>query len=217
MSIRDPQWLNQPALLNYGAAVLSVVVALFSARLLQTQYDFEPLVPFICAMMFSAWIGGIGPGLLTVALSLLAFHYYFLLAIYPSGMDKEMPRLLVAAAASVVIVLVSAARRSATDALRESELRLRQIAENIRGVFWMTTPDMKELLYVSPAYRSMWGRTEESLHRLPRSFMEVIHPEDRDYACNILNGQRGQGFDLEYRIVRPDGAVRWIHDRGFPV
>ena len=104
-----------------------------------------------------------------------------------------------------------------TAELSESELRLRQIAENIRGVFWMATPDMDELLYVSPAYESIWGRSLESRHRRPPSFFEAIHIEDRKHAIDVFTGQREAGFDIEYRIVRPDGTMRWIRDRGFPV
>jgi PAS domain S-box-containing protein len=81
----------------------------------------------------------------------------------------------------------------------------------------MTTPAMEKLLYVNPAYASIWGRSLESLRRQPRSFMEAIHPEDREHAVAVLEGHRVQGFELEYRVVRPDGSVRWVHDRGFPV
>src|SRR5205807_2193202 len=108
-------------------------------------------------------------------------------------------------------------RKRAADALRESEEKFRQIAENIREVFWMRTPDMEKILYVSPAYESVWGRSLESLHDCPRSFMDAIHEEDRDPAIGIIEAGREHGFEVEYRIVRPDGSVRWIRSRGFPV
>jgi len=76
---------------------------------------------------------------------------------------------------------------------------------------------MDEQLYVNPAYESIWGRSLESLRQKPRSFMDSIHPEDRDRAIGILEGQRLRGFEVEYRVVRPDGSVRWVRDRGFPV
>jgi len=211
------RWLKQPVFLNYGVAVLSVTAALFIARLMQIQYDFQPLTPFLCAVMLSAWFGGVEPGLLAVALSLLAFHHYFLIAIYPSVVEKEIPRLLLAGSTALFIMSLTAAQRSATEALRESELRLRQIAENIREVFWIATPAMDEMLYVSPAYESIRGRSLESLRQRPQSFFEAIHVDDRELARDIIKGQREQGFDIEYRIVRPDGSMRWIRDRGFPV
>jgi PAS domain S-box-containing protein len=108
-------------------------------------------------------------------------------------------------------------RIEAEEALRESELRFRQLAENIQEIFWMTTPAMEELLYVSPAYENVWGRSLESLRQRPQSSMDAIHTEDRERVVGILEGQWQQGFEVEYRIVRPDGSVRWIRDRRFPV
>ncbi|HZF22377.1 MAG TPA: PAS domain S-box protein [Burkholderiales bacterium] len=108
-------------------------------------------------------------------------------------------------------------RKRAEDALRESEEKFRQLAENIREVVWMTTPAMDELLYVSPAYEVIWARSRESLRQRPRSFMEAIHTKDREHVVGILERQREQGFEVEYRIVRPDGSVRWIRNRGFPI
>src|SRR5436309_12457622 len=108
-------------------------------------------------------------------------------------------------------------RKRAEDARIESEEKFRQLAENVREVFWMTTPHLEEVLYVSPAYESVWGRSLESVRQRPQSFMDAIHSEDRERVVGILEGQRQQGFEVEYRIVRPDGSVRWIRDRGFPV
>lgn len=108
-------------------------------------------------------------------------------------------------------------RKRAEETLRESEARFRQITENIHEVFWMTTADMDELLYVSPAYENIWGRSLESLRQQPRSFFDAIHDEDRADAVNNIETRRHTGFDIEYRIVRPDGTMRWIRDRGFPV
>jgi PAS domain S-box-containing protein len=211
------RWLKSSAFLNYGAAVLSVIVALFIARWMQIEYEFQPLTPFLCAIMFSAWLGGLKPGLFAVALSLLAFHHYFLSPILPSGVEKEIPRLLLAAATALFIMSLAAAQRSVAEALRESELRLRQIAENIREVFWMAYRALDEPLYVSPAYEKIWGRSLEGLRQQPRSFFEAIHAEDREHAAGIIIGQGEQEIDIEYRIVKPDGSLRWIRDRRFPV
>jgi len=103
--------------------------------------------------------------------------------------------------------------------LEESEQRFRQLAENIRKVFWMSDPGKNEVLYVSPAYEEIWGRTCQSLYEQPRSFLEAIHPQDRDrVAAGSLDKQsKGEATEVEYRVVRPDGSVRWIRDRSFPV
>src|SRR4030095_13923751 len=87
---------------------------------------------------------------------------------------------------------------------------------NVRQIFWIRTPDISEILYVSPAYESVWGLTRESLFSSPRSFIEAIHAEDRDRVTRVMENGR-HGHEVEYRIVRPDGSQRWVWDRGFPV
>jgi PAS domain S-box-containing protein len=112
------------------------------------------------------------------------------------------------------------AHHQAAEAMRESESRFRQMAETIESVFWMSSADLKQILYVSPAYERIWGRTCDSLYHDPKSFVEAVHEEDRGRVIANLERSHfsaGKEFQIEYRIVRPDGAVRWIRDRGFPV
>ncbi|HEY9608872.1 PAS domain S-box protein [Allocoleopsis sp.] len=108
-------------------------------------------------------------------------------------------------------------RKQAEEALRQSEERFRQMAENIHEVFWMANPELTQMLYVSPAYESIWGRTCASLYAQPRSFIEAIHPDDRERVLAAFEQHRQSGFSHEYRITQPDGSVRWIGERGFPV
>ncbi len=101
-------------------------------------------------------------------------------------------------------------------ALRESELRFRQVAETIRQVFYITSADHRVIHYVSPAYEQTWGRTCASLYDNPFAWVESIHPEDRGRVLEGLEaGQGGGEYWFEYRMVRPDGSVRWISDRAF--
>ena len=110
-------------------------------------------------------------------------------------------------------------RRKAEEALQASEERFRQIAEHAQDVFWITDIDFHRVLYVSPAYESIWGRSRESLYARPLDWIEAIHPEEREaVAVQFEQALRQEGdFDVEYRIVRPDGSTRHIHDRGFLV
>lgn len=109
-------------------------------------------------------------------------------------------------------------RKAVEEALQQSEGRFRQLAENITEVFWMTVPDMKEMLYISPGYEKVWGRSCESLYRRPVSWLDAIHPDDRGRIEKAAVSRAVLGtYDEEYRIIRPDGAIRWIHDRAFPV
>jgi two-component system, cell cycle sensor histidine kinase and response regulator CckA len=105
----------------------------------------------------------------------------------------------------------------AEEALRESEARFRQLAENINEVWWMTDAEKREVLYISPSYESIWGRTCTSLMKQPNSFFEAIHPDDRPRVLSTVQNERGDPYELEYRIVRPDSSIRWIRERAFPV
>lgn len=103
-------------------------------------------------------------------------------------------------------------------ALQASEERFRQIAENIPEVFWMTNLEKTEIIYVSPGYEKIWGRGCASLYADPREWGMAIHPEDRTRVwTSALEKQISGEFDEEYRITRPDGMVRWIHSRAFPI
>jgi PAS domain S-box-containing protein len=110
-------------------------------------------------------------------------------------------------------------RLRAENVLAESEERFRQLAENINEVFWMTDPQTTQLHYISPAYERVWGRPCRSLYENPRSFLDAVHPDDRERVrIAVLEKQsRGEETDKEYRVVRPDGSVRWVRDRAFPV
>lgn len=109
-------------------------------------------------------------------------------------------------------------RKKSEAALLESEARFRQLAESITEVFWLTTPDKRTMLYVSPAYETVWGKSCQSLYRDPGSWLEAIHPEDRPRLAATLQSSQVEGHYCEqYRIVRPDGTIRWIEDRAFPV
>ncbi len=101
--------------------------------------------------------------------------------------------------------------------LQQSEEKFRQLAENIHEVFWLSNADISEILYVSLAYEQIWGRSCESLYADPQSFLSAIHPDDRQYAIDNIEHCTNGEFDIEYRIIRPDGSVRWIRDRGFPI
>ena len=109
-------------------------------------------------------------------------------------------------------------RKVAEAALRESEEQFRQIAETIDEVFWSTTPDKNRMIYVSPAYERIWGRPCSELYANPRQWLAAIHPDDRDAVIQAALSKQADGkYDEEYRIIQPDGSVRWIRDRAFPL
>jgi PAS domain S-box-containing protein len=109
-------------------------------------------------------------------------------------------------------------RKRAEQLLRASQERFQQLAENIREVFWITNPAKNEMIYISPGYEEIWGRTCESLYASPMGWVEAIHPDDRERVLeSALTKQTSSHYDEVYRIVQPAGSHRWIHDRAFPI
>uniref|UniRef100_B8HWB5 histidine kinase n=1 Tax=Cyanothece sp. (strain PCC 7425 / ATCC 29141) TaxID=395961 RepID=B8HWB5_CYAP4 len=108
-------------------------------------------------------------------------------------------------------------RRLSELALQESEERFRQLAESITQVFWLTNGDHSEILYVSPAYEQVWGYSLASLHESPSQWFECIHPEDQEGVSQAMLLLTQGNYQMEYRIRRADGQLRWIRDRSFPV
>jgi PAS domain S-box-containing protein len=122
----------------------------------------------------------------------------------------------------IVYMVVELNRRQrAKETLRHSEERFRQLAENIGAVFHMTElldqSDPGRIIYVSPAYEKIWGCPRETLYSDTRSWIDSIHPQDRARVEAAIPQIANVKFDMEYRIVRPDGGVRWVHDRIFPI
>jgi formate hydrogenlyase transcriptional activator len=103
-------------------------------------------------------------------------------------------------------------------AVRQSEERFRRMADTIPEVIWITALEPERVLYTSPSFERIWGLKVEELYRSPRLWTETIHPEDRDRVISTFSewiaGAEINYHDVEYRIVRPDGTIRWIHERG---
>jgi PAS domain S-box-containing protein len=110
-------------------------------------------------------------------------------------------------------------RKRADDELKESEERFRQLAESIDDLFWIKTPDFKRVLYLSPVYESLSGRPAEERYSDSdyQPFLDRILPEDRESVAEIMRRGARDPFEIDFRITRPDGSIRWIRDRGFPI
>lgn len=121
----------------------------------------------------------------------------------------------------LVVVILSGWRyrsvRRLNDRLRTSQRRFRQLAESIQEVFWLKDPDEDQMLYVSPAYRTIWGRPVDELYEDSDSWIESIHPDDRERMAEHFLSSTATSLEKEYRIVRGDGEIRWIRDDAFPV
>jgi two-component system sensor histidine kinase/response regulator len=178
-------------------------------------------------------------GLIVPIVSLTQVYGWILLAdkLGADGFSEDDERLLSALAAQAGRIYENGSlyleMRSTTELLRreivqrtqaveeslESERRFRQLAENIREVFFLVDPADARIFYVSPAYEEIFGQTCASLYADPKSWPRALHPDDRERAFGKAapDGRLTAPFDVEYRIVRPDGGVRSIRARGSPI
>ncbi len=105
----------------------------------------------------------------------------------------------------------------AEEALESEKLRFLQLAENIKDVFWMVDPKLEQVLYISPAYEEIWGRSRQSVYNYFYSFLEAVHPADYQTVVEHQARKMTGDYELEYRVIRPDGSLRWVWDKAFPV
>ena len=120
---------------------------------------------------------------------------------------------------AVVVFTDITDRKQTESALRESTEKFQILANHITDAFWIRSPDMRDLYYVSPAFERIWGRSADSLYANPQQWSDFTLPEDREAVLAAFARLRGDApsVDLEYRIVRPNGDIRWIRVRGFQV
>ncbi len=108
-------------------------------------------------------------------------------------------------------------RVKAEESARQSEEKFLLMAQSSEDVFWISTPGIKKMIYVSPAYEKLWGRTRRSIYLRAKSYLEAIHPEDKEIVMNELKDNTDGKWEFIYRIIRPDGSLRWVHDKGYPI
>jgi len=130
-----------------------------------------------------------------------------------SNEDAELLRALANIFANALM------RKRSEEALRENEERFRQLADNVNAVFWMSSIDGQESLYISPAYEKIWGRSVQSLYEGDvQDWLNTIHPDDLAQVLASRERQnRGEVIEKVFRIIKPDGSIRWIRDRAFPI
>jgi two-component system sensor histidine kinase/response regulator len=217
----------------YGVALAATAVTLLIRLMLKPVLgNAVPQMTFFPAVMIAAYFGGFWPGMLATVLSAVAANY-FLAEQTPSfhvSNTNDLAALILFVLVGTIIStlceslhrvrhhMVALERQRAEEAMRETEERFRQLVENIHEVFWMTDVRGERMLYVSPGYAEIYGRTCQSLYERPASRIESIHPDDRDRVIKQMENRRdGLFIDLEFRVIRPDSSIRWVRNRAFPI
>jgi two-component system, NarL family, sensor histidine kinase UhpB len=109
-------------------------------------------------------------------------------------------------------------KKRTQDQLREVSEKLYLVTETIQDAFWMSTPGDGAIAYLSPAFEEIWGKARMEIQKLPQGLLDTIHPEDRrQFLDSCQKHAAGKSYTAEYRILRSDGSIRWIYDRGYPI
>ena len=223
------RWLKkQPKLLVTAAGLALVAVIGVAGYLTGSAITFG--VFYLIPVLLVATAAGKMRGLLVATIAASVWLMTDLLGAGPKPsaviiLGNELDRLAVLFVVALLASTVSDlneerehAIEQRTDELPAGEKGFRQLTESIGEVFWMTDPSKAQMLYVSPTYEQIWGRPCASLYAAPTSWVESIHPDDRErISQRVMTSQVSGKYDEEYRILRPDGSIRWIHDRAFPI
>jgi PAS domain S-box-containing protein len=226
---------------RYAIAVLSVAVAIVAAVLITRLLNAEAIASsLLCAVIFAAWVGGLGPGLLAITLALLAFHYYL---VSPSSAFSwkhevfaasvsEMLRLILFSATSLVVAFLISAQRKAAEELSRSghdlqiamEDQKRTEAALLHSEMYLTEAqrlsgtgsfgwniESGEIVWSDQTFEIFgYERTAKPAAEL---IVERTHPEDRAAVQDIIDraSREGKGFDHEHRLLMPDGSLKYVH------
>src|ERR1700744_1244110 len=238
---RTEQLSTFPAIVHYAIAIVSVVAAIVAAGLITRSLNAEAIAStMLCAVIVAAWVGGLGPGLTTVALALLAFHYYLApplnsfhwkTDLFVVGIS-EIPRLTLFSITSLFVALLISAQRNATEELRRSSYNLQIAMEDqnrveaalLRSEMYLTEAQRLsgtgsfgwnvasgEIVWSDQTFR-IFGY-DEATRPTVELIMQRTHPEDRAAVQKTIDvaSSDGKDFDQEHRLLMPDGSVKYIH------
>jgi transcriptional regulator with PAS, ATPase and Fis domain len=235
VSLNPLLWRRPSLIWSYAASVLSVATAMFVSGLPGLHLESAPVSLFLCAVMFSAWFGGAGPGLLAVVLSALDFYYRVLPPMYSlASKPEQIPRFIIFLVSAGFVGALSAAQRAAMESVRRAHDKLNETVQELKR--------SNEALAKSEAYladaqalshtgsfawdlssgEQSWSAEIFRIYEYDRthkptfqSVLERVHPDDRKAVQEAFRtASQGQSFDLEHRLVMPDGAIKKVHVLG---
>lgn len=135
-------------------------------------------------------------------------------AIYHHDVRRPGPQALALIETAARLVRIAIERDRSAQAVLASESRFRELADTIDDVFYVRDLAAGTLSYVSPAYERVWGHSVASVMARPAAFLESIHPDDLEQVRQAMQNPTG---GAEFRIVRPDGSLRWVRGDAFAV
>jgi PAS domain-containing protein len=226
----SPLWPSlRGAIPHYVVAVLAVAAAVAVGLLVDRFLQSAPFVSlFLCAILFAAWLGGLGPGLLATGLAILTFDYFFIppMHSFATGVQGGL-RVALFTVTALFVVWVSVAQKRTAESLRRARDDLRATVAELRrsetylaeaqrlsntGSFgWKIGTD--ESFWSKQTYRIMGF--DETVRPTTDLLLQRVHPDDRGFVQQQLDrALRGeQHFDYEYRLRMPNGEIKHIHVR----
>ena len=234
MSSSNPRLRRELRMISgYGAAVLLVSIALLISRWPLLHLESAPVSLFLCAVIFSAWLGGIGPSLLAIILSALVFYYSFLPPL-DSVVAKpdQIPRFLIFIVSAVFVGFLSVAQRRTTESLRRTRDHLNETVRELKrtnealgesqtylaeaqtlshtgSAGWNVSTG--ELVWSEETFR-IWGYDRTVKPTIQR-MLERVHPEDVPRVKEAVDAaaRHGTDVDVEHRLLMPDGSIKRVH------
>jgi signal transduction histidine kinase len=235
-----PNWFKSSPSLSYVVATLGVAAAVIANLLLAISLQSSPtLFLFLCAIIFAAWFGGVGPGLAAVALSVLAFDYFFLPPIHSFNLLlSDLPRIALFAMAAVFVVGLIATQRNTAESLRRSradlEDKVRDL-EKLNAALKISETYLAEAQRLSHTGSFGWNVSSgeilwsEESYRIfeyepaTRAAIEIVlnrvHPDDDALVRQVISRAttHKEAFDFEHRLLMPDGSVKHLNVVAHPL
>jgi PAS domain-containing protein len=239
-NLTHPSWFKRSPGLSYAVATLAVTAAVIANLLLETSLHASPtLFLFLCAIIFAAWFGGVGPGLAATALSVLAFDYFFLPPIHSINlMLSDLSRIALFAMAGLFVVGLIAAQRNTAASLQRSradlEDKVREL-EKLNAALQIGETYLAEAQRLSHTGSFGWNVSSgdilwsEESYRIfeydpaTRVTIEMalnrVHLDDVALVRQVISraATHKEGFDLEHRLLMPDGSVKYLNVVAHPL
>src|SRR6267154_3343942 len=233
-------WFKRSAGVSYAVAALGVTAAVIANHLLETSLHASPtLFLFLCAIIFAAWFGGVGPGLAATALSVLAFDYFFLPPIHSFNlMLSDLPRIALFALAALFVVGLIATQRNTAESLGRSradlEDKVRDL-EKLNAALKIGETYLAEAQRLSHTGSFGWNVSSgdilwsEESYRIfeydptTRATIDIVlnrvHPDDVARVRQVISrgATHKEAFDFEHRLLMPDGSVKHLNVVGHPL